>query len=93
MPLYDFECMGCHQQVEVLRPITDDPEYLACNKCDSLMKKVILPGHGGIKCDSITDVPWLSSAVENLQPDHERKIETRGEYNQYLKERNIIAAG
>ena len=91
MPLYDFECMGCHQQVEVMRPITDDPEYLACNKCDSLMRKVILPGHGGIKTDG--DVPWLASAVKVLQPDHEQPIETRGEYNSYLKERGIIASG
>jgi hypothetical protein len=54
---------------------------------------IIAPGHGGRFNDSIIGVPWLKSALGNLQPDGEKPIESRSEYKRYLKEKNIIAAG
>lgn len=93
MPLFDYECPECGATKEIIAKIDGFPSSVHCNECDGEAVKVIVPGHGGIKCDSMTDVPWLESAVQNLQPDHERPVETRGEYNRYLKDHNIIAAG
>ena len=93
MPLYDFECVNCGTKEERFFKIDDCPESIRCLECGELAVKVLVPGHGGTFCDSETDVPWLASAVQNLQADHETPIQTRGEYNRYLKEKNIIAAG
>ena len=91
MPLYTYECSSCGEQEERVYKVDECPRTIQCLKCHEIMVKVILPGHGGIKTDG--DVPWLASAAKVLQPDHERPIETRGEYNRYLKDNNIIAAG
>lgn len=93
MPLYDFICSDCRSRTEHLFKIAECPDEVPCMACGGISVKVIVPGHGGAFCDSSIDVPWLKSAVEVLQPDHERPIETRGEYNRYLKDRNIIASG
>ena len=93
MPLYNFQCHGCGEDIEQIHKIDDCPKSVICPQCHDIAVKVIVPGHGGSFCDSAVDVPWLASAREVLQPDHERPIETRGEYNRYLKEKNIIAAG
>ncbi|MBW2094217.1 MAG: zinc ribbon domain-containing protein [Deltaproteobacteria bacterium] len=93
MPLYDFECVGCGKRHEMVFPVDKCPESVRCPVCEEPAVKIIAVGHGGAFCDSGVDVPWLASARKVLQPDHERPIETRQEYNRYLKERNIIAAG
>ncbi len=93
MPLFDYECPRCGATKEIIAKIDGFPKSVPCNHCGTESPKVITLGHGGIQCDSMVDVPWLASAVENLQPDHERPVETRGEYNRYLKENNIIASG
>jgi putative FmdB family regulatory protein len=90
VPLYEFECQVCGKSHERVFKIVGCPTSQRCD-CGGDARKVIVPGHGGIKTDN--DVPWLKSAVKVLQPDHERPIETRGEYNRYLKENNVIAAG
>ena len=93
MPLYEFSCVDCAQVKDEVYKIADCPAKIKCEKCGGWMVKVISIGHGGLQCDSAVDVPWLSSASKVLQPDHERPLETRGEYKRYLKERNIIASG
>ena len=93
MPLYDFECTGCGKRHEMFFSIDKCPKSVPCPNCKEPAVKIIVPGHGGVFCDSDVDVPWLASAREVLQPDHEKPIETRQEYHRYLKERNIIAAG
>jgi len=93
MPVFDFECPGCEKVLEVSLSVGDCDAPVYCATCGSQMKKVFISGHGGIQCDSIIDVPWLASAIQSLQPDHERPITTRGEYQSYLKERDIIASG
>jgi len=93
MPLYTFECLYCGKDTDKFFKIDNCPKYILCPICGDDARKVIVSGHGSIQCDNMVDVPWLESAVQNLQPDHERPIETRGEYNRYLKENNIIAAG
>lgn len=90
MPLYVFECQ-CGEQQEKVFKINDCPKEILC-ECGNKAKKIFAPG-GGIQCDSINDVSWLSSAIDSLQPDDERRIVSRSEYKRYLKEKNIIASG
>jgi putative FmdB family regulatory protein len=91
MPLYEFDCPSCGNIQEEAYRIADCPNKVECDQCGKWAVKVIAVGHGGIQEDS--DVPWLESAIMTLQPEHEKPIETRGEYKRYLKERNIIACG
>ena len=91
MPVYEFECVNCANVQDEVYRIADCPTKVKCEKCGEWAVKVI--SIGAIQCDSMNDVPWLASAVQNLQPDHERPVETRGEYKRYLKEKNIIACG
>lgn len=93
MPLYSFECTECKRGYEEFYKIADCPNKIKCQKCGKWAVKVIAIGHGGLQCDSMNDVPWLESAVMNLQPDGERPVATRGEYKRYLREKNIIACG
>lgn len=92
-PLYDFECPVCGNIQEQFYNINDCPGTVQCSECGNDAHKIIVHGHGTIQCDSIVDVPWLPSALKVLQPDGEKPLQTRGEYKQYLKEKNIIAAG
>ena len=39
------------------------------------------------------NVSWLPSAVKVLQPDYERPIETRKEYEKYLKNKGLECIG
>ena len=91
MPLYEFSCTNCPNTQDEVYKIADCPTKIKCSKCGKWAVKVI--SIGAIQCDSMNDVPWLESAVMNLQPDGERPVQTRGEYKRYLKERGIIASG
>lgn len=93
MPLYTYECKTCGKIEDQFFRMDDFPDRIKCSRCGEQSRKVIVVGHGAIQCDSIVDVPWLASAVMNLQPDGERPVETRGQYKQYLREKNIIACG
>jgi len=93
MPLYTYECAKCGEVTDMLSPMDSYPKTIRCTSCGARARKVIAVGHGGIQCDGMNDVPWLASALGNLQPDGEKPIETRGEYKRYLKDKNIIAAG
>lgn len=92
MPLYQYECR-CGKKMEVFHKINRVPKRARC-VCGWMAKKVIVTG--GIQCDSINDVKWLESARQNLQPDSELKthpIETRGQYNRYLKDHHLACRG
>ncbi len=93
MPLYEYECVNCGKRQEIFFKLADFPEAVKCPQCGEQAVKIIVSGHGAIQCDSINDVSWLPSALDNLQPDHERRLETRRQYNTYLKEKGMIATG
>jgi len=93
LPLFDYECVNCGERQELAFKVAEFPESVKCPQCGEQAIKIIVHGHGSIQCDSIIGVPWLESAIDNLQPDHERRLETRGEYNKYLKDKGMIASG
>ena len=93
MPIYTYECRHCGETQDRLYPVSKYPKAVKCTQCCRMARMIIAPGHGGRFNDSIIGVPWLKSALGNLQPDGEKPIESRSEYKRYLKEKNIIAAG
>ena len=90
MPIYEYYCRNCKKTFEEFHKITRIPKRARC-QCGLLAKRVLSPG--AIMCDSETDVKWLASACQVLQPDGEKPIETRGEYRRYLKEHNLECKG
>jgi len=92
MPLYEFACTSCNNMQDEFYKIADCPTKVKCDKCAAWAVKVIAVGHGGLRCDSITDVPWLESAIQNL-PDDAVRIQSRTEHRQYLKEKGYAAIG
>jgi len=93
MPLYSFECTKCGEVQECVFKIDECPVSIPCSQCGDVAKKILSLGHGGIQCDSINDVPWLPSALDNLQPDGEKRLESRSEWKAYLKEKGMRATG
>jgi len=91
MPVYEYECTKCKSIQECIRHIDERPKQVVCEKCGGVAVRILSPG--GIQCDSAGDISWLPSALKVLQPDHEKPIETRGEYKRYLKEKQLIATG
>ena len=40
MPIYEYECEKCHESVEVLQNINDEP-LKTCEKCGAKLNKLI----------------------------------------------------
>ena len=86
MIVSDFECLNGHRFEDFVRD-TEWDHYRRCPKCQRLSKR-ILTFRGGFRADPV----WLDSACMLLQPDdpYEKRIESRTEFDKYLKEHNII---
>lgn len=89
MPIYEYNCR-CGKVIEKFHKINRVPKKTRCT-CGWLAKRVI--SIGGIKADSINDVKWLDSALKTLQRPGEKPIESRSEYNAYLKKKGIACVG
>jgi hypothetical protein len=87
--LYQYECR-CGKKIEKLFKPTRVPKRIRC-ECGWLAKKVI--GSGGIQCDSVNDVSWLPSACKVLQKHGETPLQSRSEYNAYLKKNSLACVG
>jgi len=87
MPLYDYECQHCGTRQEVFFKMVDKPDDIPC-ACGKEAVKVLSAGM--VLGD---DMPaWMRNkeTLGCLQCSGEKqKITTRGEYNRYLKTRNI----
>lgn len=84
--IYTYECPFCDRVFEDIVPISDFDltGYLMC-VCGCLAKRIIT-FNTGHRADPI----WLDSACELLQPDAERPIESRSEFDKYLKKHDIV---
>ena len=87
--IYEFKCTrGCRKVTERMYHVADCPEKIRCT-CGKMAKKIL--SRGAIKLDG--EVKWLPDAVKTLQPDGERSVTTRTEYNKYLKNHNLACVG
>ena len=89
MPIYVYKCR-CGKTMEVFHKVNRVPKHHRCS-CGWMAKKVL--STGGIQCDSVNDVSWLPSACKVLQKHGEPPLQSRTEYNRYLKENNLACKG
>lgn len=86
MPTYEYECTRCGYEFEVICPVKDYAVTLTCPSCEMNTAKLLISKgftHG--------DQPsWINQDLrDSIQGDGEKPLETRKEYNDYLKEKNI----
>jgi putative FmdB family regulatory protein len=79
----DFQCFECKHIFEELLE-DSDTDTMQCPKCHRIAKRIVT-FRGGFRADPT----WLDSACEVLQPDGERPIESRFEFDKYLKKHDI----
>ena len=91
MPLYDYKCRDCKKQFDKLIPLSRFKDPQSCPECGGTTKKILTLGHGGIQ-DS--HPVWLDyKIIRQLQDTDDpgiRRIETRTDYDNYLKDTGII---
>lgn len=90
MPIYEFKCPKCRRVIEKMYAVKDCPEKVKCS-CGKMAKKIL--SRGGIICDSVNDVKWLPSACKVMQKNGEPPIQSRTEYNKYLKTNHLTCKG
>jgi putative FmdB family regulatory protein len=93
MPIYQYECRLCKEVTEKFHRMDSIPKKVRCATpgCGRMARRIIASS-GAIRCDSINDVKWLPSAIQNL-PDDARRIGSRAEHSRYLKEHNLVCKG
>ncbi len=47
MPIYEFECLDCHQRTEILMASTEE-DLVACGSCGSKKMKKLLSAHASV---------------------------------------------
>lgn len=90
MPIYSYECENCGRIFDLALKIEDMVQETACEECNGSAKKIITLGHGGIQDDSPV---WLDQSIRNQLQDTDSPhipIETRSQYNRYLKDNGIV---
>ena len=85
MPAYEYLC-ACGEQQEHFFHIADKPDTVPC-KCGGKATKQL--SIGGVQGDEMPAWMRHPEVLGCLQPKTERPIQTRSEYKQYLKSRNI----
>ena len=87
MARYTYECLECKHTVEKDFHIRDFDltKTVCCDKCGALAKRIIT-FRGGLRADPT----WLESTLPFLQPDAEKPIESRSEFDKYLKKHDIV---
>ena len=94
MPLYDYECQKCENTFDKLVPLNRYDESQECPECGGRAKKILTLGHGGVQDDHPV---WLDESIIRQLQDTDnprlRRIESRTEYNNYLKDNSIIPTG
>lgn len=91
MPLYEYECENCGRIFDLHLKISDLSNDVVCEECDGDAKRIITLGHGGIQDDHPV---WLDHSIrcqlQDTDDPTERPIETRTQYNSYLKDNGIV---
>lgn len=79
----DFQCPECGLIFEEI--VDSCVQFTGCPECEIDAKRIYSfnTGHRA-------DPTWLPSALDLLQPDGEKRIESRSELDKYLKKHNIV---
>lgn len=92
MPLFDYQCLDCENKFEKMLSLQEYNKTIYCPKCDNISKKLITLG--GIQDDH---PKWLDGKIiRQLQDTDDPNvipIESRTEYNKYLKDNELEPTG
>jgi len=86
MPLYDYECPACGNEVERLTP--PDSRNERCGDCGGVMNRI--PNIGRINCAN-DDAPWIRDTAKVADPEKSSesaefvKNPTRRNYTRWMK--------
>jgi len=85
MPVYEYQCTKCNEQIEVMQKITDDP-LTVCSSCGGELKKLItntsfvLKGGGWYVTDyPSSDRKKAMDSKKEAAGDKEKKSEAKTE--------------
>jgi putative FmdB family regulatory protein len=88
MPVYEFMCNGCKAVFDKFFKMDECPDRLLCPMCDKGEARKVIAFNGAIQSDTPA---WINDHLrEALQKDGEKPIETRTEYEKYLKDNNYV---
>lgn len=92
-PIYEYECNHCKTITEIVHKPNSIPKKARCKKpgCGRMARRIL--SRGAIQCDSVNDVKWLPSACKTLQKAGEPPLQSRKEYNKYLKDNHLACVG
>lgn len=92
MPTYEYECQQCGVVIDHFAPMSDRPADIECKLCQGTASFII--SKPMIQVDTIQDVPWLSDFAKKRKEARfgHKPIETRKEYKQYLKDKDLRPA-
>ena len=92
MPIYEYECIKCGAITEKYYKVDDIKDLVECDKCRHVAVKII----SNFTFHSQTPL-WLDDSVRGALQDEdaikhgrEKPIETRDEYDRYLKDRGFM---
>jgi putative FmdB family regulatory protein len=84
MPLYEYECLQCHQRVEKIQSFSA-PEITECPKCGGTLERVIsapavqFKGSGWYVSDYAAKKPASKGTESKTETKSETKTETKSE--------------
>jgi len=83
MPYYDYQCIKCEHEIEVIKSISEYDSREDCPKCNSEMQRLIKAGYFlNEKVEEATYNPGLGCVVKN-----------RKHRNELAKQRGLIEVG
>jgi len=88
MPLYQYTCDKCDKDFDEFLSLKEYKKEMSCPECNGVARKVFTLG--GIQDDHPL---WLDQSVRDQLQDTDSPhipIETRTQYNQYLKDTGFI---
>jgi putative FmdB family regulatory protein len=81
MPTYGYECLSCHNQIEVFQSIKDDP-LTSCETCGGTLRKRIYPVGIAFKGSGFYVNDYANSGAKSEakpEPAAESKTEVKAE--------------
>ena len=86
MPTYEYRCETCANEFEIVCPMSAHMTRVRCENCGGDAIQFFS------KVTTHDDHPlWLNDNVRNqIQGEHEPRIETRSEYKRYCDAKGII---
>jgi putative FmdB family regulatory protein len=88
MPLYGYSCKTCGRDFDRLLPLSRYNEEQICHQCGQIATKQM--ALGGIRDDHPI---WLDNSIKSQLYDTDSPhipIETRTDYNNFLKDNGIV---